>query len=463
MQITFHGAAQTTTGSMHLLEFDGARILLECGMYQGRRKLAFERNRNLPFDPSSIDKVILSHAHMDHSGNLPSLVKHGFAGEIIATPATRDLCDIMLRDSAHIQEKDVEYVNLKRVRQHKVPFEPLYVAADIDPTMARFRPEPYERQFEVVPGVTGAFHDAGHLLGSASVTLDFMEDGEEKRLLFTGDMGRNGMPILRDPVVVNDVDYLITESTYGSRLHSPKADVIGKLKSFVDDIVAQNGKLVIPSFSVGRTQQIVLFLHELHSEGRIPDLPVFVDSPLSTKATGVYANHRECFDREATEFLLEGKKPFQFRSLTYVTETEASKALNRLTGPAIIISSSGMCEGGRIVHHLRNNIGDARNIVLFIGYQAQHTLGRRIVQGVNPIKIFGDEYTVRARIEVIDALSAHADRDEMLAYFREMGPEVEKAFVVHGEPIEAAALAAELHSIGARHVVIPELGQVELL
>jgi len=459
MNITFHGAARTTTGSMHLVEVNGSRILLDCGLFQGKRKDAFERNRNLPFDVAGIDAAVLSHAHIDHSGNMPTLVKRGFRGKILATPATVDLCDIMLRDSAYLQTRDVEYVNKKRARQGKHLFEPLYVPADIDETMDRFKPVPYGSTAEAAPGVAVTFYDAGHLLGSALVALDVKSNGESKRLLFTGDLGQAGMPILRDPVVVDGARTLITESTYGNRSHPPKADVQGRLKGFIDDIQRQRAKLIIPSFSVGRTQQLVYFLNEIYDEGRIGGVPVFVDSPLSCRATAVYEKHPECYDLEAVRALMEGDKPFQFRGLTYVTETEESKELNRLRGPAIIISASGMCEGGRILHHLKNNIPDPRNIVLFVGYQAQNTLGRRIVEGAESIKIFGEEYDVNARVHTINALSAHADREGLLDHFESVRSSLGKVFVVHGEDEKCEALGAALQERRAPDVVIPSPGE----
>ena len=457
--LTFHGAARTTTGSMHLLQINGTRVLLECGLYQGRRKEAFEKNRNLPFDPSTIDKVILSHAHIDHSGNIPTLVTRGFKGQILATPATVDLCDIMLRDSAYIQTKDVEYVNKKRRKHGKKPFEPLYEPEVIDEVMDRFERLPYETEAEIAPGAKVTLHDAGHLLGSASVTIDFEGNGSRKRLLFTGDMGREAMPILRNPKPVHDVDILITESTYGNRTHPPKADVQARLKDFVREIHKKKAKLIIPSFSVGRTQQIVFFLNELHAAGEIPSVPVFVDSPLSTRATEVYEKHPECYDREAFKHVIEGDDPFQFRGLKYTAKLEESMKLNSMRGPAIILSASGMCEAGRILHHLKHNIENPKNTVLIVGYQAEHTLGRRLIEGVTPVRILGDKYDVRARVETINALSAHADRIELMGFIEDIGAPPKRAFVVHGEEEKALAFSEMLTEHGIPDVKVPYPGE----
>ncbi|KPK62497.1 MAG: hypothetical protein AMK73_06010 [Planctomycetes bacterium SM23_32] len=457
MQLKFHGAVGTTTGSTHVLEAGGRRIVLECGLFQGERKPAFERNRNLPADVRSADACILSHAHIDHSGNLPSLVKSGFKGPIIATPATGDLCEIMLADSAHLQVQDVEHVNRKRIRQGKNLFEPLYTPDDVPPTLRAFRPLPYGTPLEVTPEVTLTFHDAGHILGSAFVQLDVREDGAPRRIFFTGDVGRKEMPILKDPHVLHDVDVLITESTYGNRLHPSRADVKARLAELCRRVTERRSRLVIPAFSVGRTQQIIYFLNELASEGLIGDLPIFVDSPLSTKATGVHERHPECFDEETLAMLRSGNDPFRFPTLTFTADVEESKKLNRMPGPVVIISASGMCEGGRILHHLKHTVGDERNVILIVGYQAEHTLGRRLVEGVSPIKIFGEHYELRAEVEILNALSAHADRRELTDYFTAMGPEVDVAFVVHGEPEAAETLADSLDQLGAREVILPEV------
>jgi metallo-beta-lactamase family protein len=459
MRIRFAGAAQTTTGSMHVLLVNGKQVVLDCGLFQGRRKEAFERNRHLPVDPGAVDAVVLSHAHIDHSGNLPTLVRRGFRGPIYATPATVDLCDIMLRDSAYLQGRDVEYVNKKRRREGKNPFEPLYVPEDVDQVMEQFVRAEYGRQAEVVPGVAITFQDAGHILGSAFTRIELEENGTRRCLFYSGDMGRKDMPILRDPVVVNGCDTLLTESTYGNRFHPPRRDVAETLRNLVNAICKQGSKLVIPAFSVGRTQQLVYFLNELHRDGEIEELPVFVDSPLSTRATKVHERHPECFDQDAIEHLTHGDAPFSFPKLRYITEVEDSKALNHQPGPMVIISASGMCEGGRILHHLKNNIEDPKNIVLFVGYQAEHTLGRYLLEGNDPVRIYGEEYTVRARMETINALSAHADHREILDYYRSMDAAPRRAFVVHGEPEPAEAIAAGLRDLGIGDVDVPRPGQ----
>jgi len=458
MRIHFFGAVRTTTGSMHLLEVAGRRLLLDCGLYQGKRKEAFEWNRHLPFAPESIDACVLSHAHIDHSGNLPTLVKRGYRGPIIATPATRDLSEIMLLDSAHLQERDVEYVNKARRRQGKNPFEPLYVAEDARRAVKHFVPLPYAEAREVFPGVTLTLQDAGHILGAATVTLDLTEASGKCRLLFTGDLGRPHMPILRDPVVVHDVDVLITESTYGDRLHPPGEDVKQELFGFCQRVLSRSSRLLIPAFSVGRTQQILYFLHELWEEGRLPDMPVYVDSPLSTKATEVYEKHPECYDQEALKLLAHSEEAFTFGRVSYVADVEESKQLNDRKGPMIIISASGMCEGGRILHHLAHSIGDERNVILIVGFQAENTLGRRLLQRQSPVRIFGEPYELKAEVESILALSAHADRQEFQDYFRAVGPRFKQAFAVHGELEQAEALVQTLRALGAERALVPQPG-----
>jgi metallo-beta-lactamase family protein len=468
VNIQFLGAARTVTGSMHLLTVDGRRILFECGLYQGRRQESFRRNRNLPFDPTTIDAMILSHAHIDHSGNIPTLVKNGYQGNIYATPATRDLCSAMLRDAGYIQEHDAAYVNKKRARSGEPPVEPLYTVADALASLKNFVSVGYGRSFPVVPGVTATLHDAGHILGSAIVTLEIEEGDREIRFAFSGDLGRRDLPILRDPVLIEPVDYYITESTYGDRHHDPPTDAEKALRHTVNETYQRGGKVIIPAFSVGRTQEIVYALHRLSSAQKIPELPIFVDSPLSTNVTEIFRLHPECYDEETHRFLDASGHfdPFGFHRLRYIRQVEDSKALNFLREPAVIISASGMCEHGRILHHLKNNIEDTRNTVLIVGWQAPHTLGRRLVERDPVVRIFGQEYKRRAQVKVINAFSAHADRDELLAYtahLQRANRRLKQVFVVHGEEAASQALAQGIRDQGVPHVLVPEPGQtVEL-
>ena len=454
MNITFMGAVHTVTGSMHIIETNGKRILLDCGLFQGRRKEAFEQNRVLPFDPASIDVMILSHAHIDHSGNIPTLVKSGFKGKIFTTSATVDLCEIMLLDSAHIQEKDVEFVNKKRAKQGKNLFEPLYTRDDAIRSMENFARVSYEQPIQILPGVEVTYHDAGHLLGSAVTKIQISENGSKKRIMFTGDLGRKRMPILKDPTPVKETDYLITESTYGDRLHDKEEDVKTHLVRLITKIASNRGKLIIPAFSVGRTQTIVFFLNQLYNEKRIPEIPIFVDSPLSTSATEVFSKHEDCFDAELLQMMMQGVDPFTFKTLHYVRDVEESKKLNSMNGPIVIISASGMCESGRILHHLANSIENRHNIILIIGFQAENTLGRRIEDGISPVRIFGEEYEVLAEVAVIDALSAHADRNEFAEYFDNIETKPE-TFIVHGEVEQSNALADMIGSRYGWKAIVP--------
>ncbi|MGD8736889.1 MAG: MBL fold metallo-hydrolase, partial [Anaerolineae bacterium] len=436
--------------------------LLDCGLFQGRRKESFKRNRSLPFDASSIDVMVLSHAHIDHSGNIPTLVKNGFKGNIYATPATRDLCSAMLRDSGHIQESDVAYLNEKRARKGLPPLEPLYTIEDATASLRNFVSVGYNRSLSIAPGVTLTFRDAGHILGSAITVLDVEENGKEKRIVFSGDLGRLDMPILKDPQAVEDADYLLIESTYGDRFHDPIEETSEALRDIVVDTYRRNGKVIVPAFSVGRTQELVYALHRLIEARDLPDLPVFVDSPLSVNVTEIFRLHPECYDKELNQFMAESSSydPFGFRRLTYIRSVEKSKELNFMREPAIIISASGMCEAGRILHHLKNNIEDPRNTVLIVGWQAPHTLGRRLVERQATVKIFGEEYTLRARVETINGFSAHADRTELLAYARRLGPEgLTSAFVVHGEEASSLALADGLESLGVQQAIVPHEGE----
>ena len=462
MKIKFLGAARTVTGSMHLLQVNDSRILLDCGLFQGRRKESFERNTHLPFEANSIDTMILSHAHIDHSGNIPSLVKAGFTGNIYSTPASRDLCSAMLRDSGHIQENDAYYLNKKRARSNLPPIEPLYTVDDAAASLANFVSVGYGRPLPVAPGVTLTFRDAGHILGSAITVLDIEENGQKHRLAFSGDLGRKDMPILRDPEPVEGIDCLIIESTYGDRLHDPYEAADHQLEEVVVDTYRRGGKVIVPAFSVGRTQELVYSLHRLTEARKLPHIPIFVDSPLSVNVTEIFRLHPECYDQELNQFISSGKRrdPFGFHRLSYIRSAEKSKELNFLRDPAIIISASGMCEAGRILHHLKNNIEDPRNTVLIVGWQAPHTLGRRLVEHRPEVKIFGEAYSLKARVETINGFSAHADRDELLDYARQIGIDrIGSTFVVHGEEAASLALADGFRQLSAPNTIVPNPGQ----
>jgi metallo-beta-lactamase family protein len=456
-KLTFWGAAGEVTGSMHLLEAAGARVLLDAGLFQGRRAEAARKNAELPFDARRIDAVVLSHAHIDHSGRLPLLVRHGFHGPIYATPATRDLCAVMLPDSAHIQQKDAEFLT-RHGRPRGPESEPLYTVADALAVQELMVGQPYRRITHLRKHLALEFTEAGHILGSASVDLRLTEEGG-RRIVFSGDIGRSGLPIIRDPDPPSGpVDCLIIESTYGNREHESTRASEERLGEIVRRAAARGGKILIPAFALGRTQELVYSLHQLFRAGRIPEIPIFVDSPLAVETTSVFRMHPEVFDRrerliERTDHILD------FRLVRYVSDVEDSKKLNGLRGPAVIISASGMAEAGRILHHLANHAGDHRNVVLFVGFQAEHTLGRRILEGERQVRIFGDTVECRAEVEVLNGYSAHADRNELRQWVRALGGPVRRAFVVHGEPEAARAMAAILKEEGVGEVTLPELGQ----
>jgi metallo-beta-lactamase family protein len=457
MQIQFLGATRTTTGSMYRLEINRQQVLLDCGLYQGRRAESIERNRTFPFDPAKLSAVVLSHAHLDHCGNLPNLCRQGFHGSIYCTFGTRDLASIMLEDSAMVQRADAEFVSRKRLKQNLPPVEPLYSPTDAEKAVRQFVSLNYDRPITIADGLTVTFRDAGHILGSAQVVLDARENGRQFRYLFTGDLGRGNDEILRDPVAVEEVDFLQIESTYGNRDHTAKSLAKDEVARLVKETLAQTGKVIIPSFSVGRTQQIVYTLHQLTDEKVLPKLPIFVDSPLSVNATEVYRLHPECFNDAIYQYLREKANPFGMENLTYIRELAHSVALNNLREPAIIISASGMCEAGRIRHHLKNHIGDARNLILFIGYCAENTLGAQILAGNPAVNIFGEPHPVRARVASIDSFSGHADRQELLRYLHRLTGPLRQIFVIHGEESQSLAFADLLRTEkpGAE-VVVPE-------
>jgi len=460
MNIQFLGAARTVTGSMHLITTEqGNRILLDCGLYQGRRREAHEINSRLPFRPGDIDAVILSHAHIDHSGNLPSLVKgerdERFRGRIYSTHATRDLCSIMLPDSAHIQESDAEFIRKKYNRA----LEPVYTTPDALRVMEHFVCSSYHTPIEVTDDVTCTFYDAGHILGSALVVLDIRESGGTTRLCFTGDLGRRHRPILRDPEHVGDVDVLITESTYGGRTHTSYPDLMNELRETIIETASRGGKLIIPAFAVGRTQDIVYLLNVLFENGELPRLPIYVDSPLAIDATDIFRTHPECFNQQVADLLQTDPDPFGFATLHYLRDVELSKALNRKQEPCVIIAASGMMEAGRVVHHLMNNIEDSRNTILVVGFQAEHTLGRRIVEGREYVNIWGESFKVQARVKIINGLSAHADHPELIDYIGRMDRKrLRRIFLVHGEGKAQDALREGLLGLGFRKVVAPAKG-----
>ena len=461
MKFHFLGATRTTTGSMYLIEVNGKRLLLECGLYQGHREEATNRNCCFPFDPRQIDAVVLSHAHIDHAGNLPNLVKQGYDGPIHCTNATRDLCGIMLIDSAHIQEQDALFVSKWRAKKNQPPVEPLYRVPDAEKAVKQLVGHPYEKSFSPVDGVTVTFVDAGHILGSAQVVLDVQEKGRKFRWLFSGDVGRGQDEILRDPVPVDNVDYLQIESTYGAREHAVRTDADASVGREVGDTLKQRGKVIIPSFSVGRTQQIVYVLNQLTLAGKLSRVPIFVDSPLSVNATEIYRRHTECYNETIARFMTENANPFGMENLTYITDVAQSKQLNDRSEPMIIISASGMCEAGRIRHHLKNNIGGAHNLVLFIGYCAEGTLGDQITKGKTPVNIFGVPYDVRARIVSFDAYSGHADKNELKSYVQRITGNIRRVFCIHGEEAQCLAHAESLRAMKPKaQVIVPEYQQV---
>jgi len=444
MDLTFIGAARTVTGSLHLIEYKKQKFLLECGMFQGHREEAERINSTFPFKPKDIKAVILSHAHIDHSGNLPNLARRGFSGPIFCTSATKDIASLLLLDSAKIQEYDFEYLNKKRMQKGLLPKEPLYTIADAEKTIEQLHAVDYDTGFEPVPGVKVTLHDAGHILGSSVIMIE--ADG--KRLLFSGDLGRKNMPIIKDPANVKDVDYMILESTYGGRKHPSFDNMQEELKGLIEEAKKKKSKMIIPAFAVERTQLLVTMLKNLYDEGCLKYIPVYVDSPLASNVTDVFRRHPECFDAETLKIFAEGD-PFNFPNLQYIADAEESKALNDKTGPMVIMSASGMCEGGRVTHHLIHSISDEKNMIVLTGFQARGTLGRKILERAPKVMIFNDEFELRAKTYFMSGLSAHADGEDLMQYVKNaQGNRLKKVYLVHGEIEESQALQQKIKTLG---------------
>lgn len=454
IKLTFLGATGTVTGSKYLLEADGKKFLIDCGMFQGLKELRLRNWEDFPVDPSSIDAVILTHAHIDHSGYLPKLVQMGFKGIVYATPATMDLCQIMLPDSAHLQEEDAKYANKKQFTKHK-PAMPLYSQTDAQNALELFEPLPYGKKITLSDNVTLCYRDAGHILGSAFVDIRIMQENKEKRILFSGDLGRPAQPILRDPHTVFGTDYLVLESTYGDRLHG-ETDRKEDLAKVINDSYERGGVLVIPSFAVGRTQELLYTIRELENEKRIPIMPIFVDSPMAINATNVFMKNSQDHDMESKLAKLKGVDILKTTDLRFTRTAEQSKMINNIPGKAIIISASGMVTGGRILHHLFNRLANPNNTVLFIGYQAEGTRGRTILEGAESVKIHGQQVEVKAHIEQISGFSAHADYNEILAWLSSFNEAPRKIFIVHGEASQSVALSERIQTNFNWETAIPK-------
>lgn len=462
MKIEFLGASGgEVTGSKFLITtVNHKKILIDCGMYQGKGLETDEMNRDLGFEPVQIDYLILSHAHIDHSGLIPYIFKNGFRGKVFCTPATRDLCAIMLADSGKIQEADTRQFNKKRIAKNLPTVEPIYTMEDAAESMGLFVSIPYNMPFDLIPGCIFEFKDTGHILGGASIFFIFTEGEEKKTLLYTSDVGRYNKRILKDPCKnLPQAEYIITESTYGDRLHDTMDEAENKLMMIVKDACAKRrGKLIIPSFAIGRTQEIVYALNRLHNNGNLPDVDIFVDSPLAVSATDIFRLHTECFNEEIKEYMHQDPDPFGFDNLHYIRTIDESKKLNNINQPCVIISASGMMEAGRVKHHLANNINNPRTTILCVGYCSPRTLGARIMRGDHEVSIFGTKYIVKAQLERIDSFSGHGDYKELLRYLESQDPKkVKKVFIVHGEDESREAFAEHLHNAGFKKTYIPIL------
>jgi metallo-beta-lactamase family protein len=466
VKLKFYGAARQVTGSMHMVVKDGFNLLLECGMQQGKRKESFERNRTFPFPPGDVNSLILTHAHIDHSGNIPTLMNQGYGGNVFCTHATKDLCDLMLPDSAYVQLKDLEYVNKKRAKQGKALFEPLYTIEQAEKSTAKFVTKNLGEYFDVNDGAIRAyFLNAGHILGSSMLVLSVKEGDREVKVGFTGDLGRKQLPMLIDPDSMYDIDYLICESTYGGRDHKPISTALDRLAEIINETAGRGGKIVVPVFAVERAQEILFVLNKLFLANKIPPMPVFVDSPLAANITEVFKRHSECFDAEMLELMASNNNPFYLELVQFTESVDDSKAINDYSKPCIILSATGMCEAGRILHHLKNNVENPNCTIMIVGYQAQNTLGRRLVDGEKSIKIFGDPYTVNASVQVVNEFSGHAGSRALVNFIKRAneGGRLKKIFLVHGEPEQQEILMAKLGEAGIKHAYNPEQGYEEII
>jgi metallo-beta-lactamase family protein len=439
-RIKFIGAVRTVTGSMHLISNDDSKILMDCGLFQGHREEFFTKNSHFPFDPSEIDALILSHAHIDHSGNIPNLVKNGFKSRILTTSATRDLCSSMLPDSGHIQEEDIIYLNKINKRKGLPAKKPLYTRIDAEKSLQYFDGHPYEQKVHVKDNISVTFYDAGHVLGSATPLLEIEDKTGPIRIAYAVDLGRKNIPILNDPVTPPNIDYMFLESTYGGRLHSSPLKTKEILADIINSTVKRGGKIIIPSFALERTQEIVYYLNQLFNEKLAPELPVFVDSPLAVNLTEVFFKHPECYDEEMYNAFKSGEDPLGANRITYIKDVEKSKQLHKDSRPMIIISAAGMCEAGRILHHLKNNIENPANTILIVGYMAKNTLGRRIAERHERVKIFGQPYNLKAEVKIMNSFSAHADRNDLFEYVKPLKGSIKGIFIVHGEKEQSEKL-----------------------
>jgi metallo-beta-lactamase family protein len=465
IKLRFFGAAENVTGSCYLVESNGTRVLVDCGLYQ-ERDLTQRNWDAFPVPPNTIDAVVLTHAHLDHSGRIPKLVKEGFKGPVYATPATADIAKIVMLDAAHIQEEDVKYKLKRHQREGRTspfPYEPLYTTEDAQAACERFRPSPYEKEVPIADGMTVSFFESGHIFGSSCVKLKIRQNGESRTILFSGDVGRWDLPIIRDPANIGAADYVLIESTYGDRDHKAVASIPDELARVINETIERGGNIVIPSFAIERTQELLYHLSNLLNENRIPLIPAYVDSPMAVRVTEVFKKHPELFDDETNEMIRNGKHPCDFAGLQMSRTADESKAINELKKSALIIAGSGMCTGGRIKHHLKNNITHPKNTILFVGYQAVGTLGRIILDGKEEIRIHGKSWKVKAQIERIEGFSAHADRNELIRWIDTVTGSPKKVFVVHGETNAAHALAEKISAEKGWPVHVPAYDEEILL